>query len=182
MQALSRHTHSYEGIQIICILLTIALFGFSCRKQEEFTIEPQIELISFTSIPNQRGIDEKGRLVFSFKDKDGDIGLEDNDTNTSPFRPSDAYYHNCFISYFKKENGSFNKVIFPGFSLNMRLPFITPEGNKKSIKGEIEAELFINDYQPNKTHDTIYLEVYIVDRALHESNVIQTDPIVIRKY
>jgi len=61
---------------------------------------------------------------------------------------------------------------------NARIPVLTPDGSNKSIKGEIEDTLFIYNYESE--FDTIMFEAYIVDRALHKSNTIET-PIIIRK-
>jgi hypothetical protein len=161
------------------ILFTVfALVFLSCTKEEQFPIVPEIKYESFIRLFNPNsGLFERGVLTISFTDGDGDIGL----------RPSDTvppYDYNLFIDYFEIQNGDTVKVaIIDPISLdtitfNQRIPILTPGGSNKSIKGEIEDTLFIYNY--SSPFDTIMFELYIVDRALHQSNVIQT-PLILRK-
>jgi hypothetical protein len=102
------------------------------------------------------------------------------------------YDYNLFIRYFEQKNGIFEEVflITPSYindstivydtaSFNGRIPILTPAGKNKSISGEIEDTLFVNN--PLSSFDTIMFEVSIKDRLLNESNTIQTPPIVIKK-
>jgi len=144
---------------------------FSCSKPKLYPVEPQISYQGFTLLLNQDSITEKGVLKFSFTDGDGDIGLTQADTLP-------PYDFNLYITYFEKQNGVYKKVDLAS-TLNGRIPILTPEGDVKSIKGDIQDTLFINN--PLSTFDTIKYEIYIVDRALHKSNVIQTPDIVVKK-
>lgn len=156
-------------------ILLIFFFSFilfsSCQKTEKYPDIPQIEFVGITKIINPNNIVEKVVLKISFTDGDGDIGLTQNDTLP-------PYDYNFFIKYFEKQNGEFVEIIFEHFSFNARIPILTPEGRNKSIKGEIQDTIIINTMS---VYDTIRFETYIVDRALHESNVITT-PDVITKY
>jgi hypothetical protein len=161
------------------ILFTILVFtAISCGKEEDFPVVPEIKYESFLRLYNPNsGLFERGVLTISFTDGDGDIGLRPRDTVP-------PYDYNFFIDYYEIQFGDTVKVdIIDPISLdtltfNQRIPMLTPGGANKSIKGEIEDTLFIYNY--SSPFDTIMFEMYIVDRALHQSNVIQT-PLILRK-
>lgn len=156
--------------------LIILLFS-SCLKREEYPIEPHIEYINFVKYSNQAGIEDKGTLIFSFTDGDGDIGLTAGDT-LAPFNKEGDYYYNLYIFYNELQNGVLTPIDLP-LPFHTRLPVITPSGNNKAIKGEMEVKLDI--YNPLSTFDTISFDFYLIDRALHKSNMISTPLIVVQK-
>lgn len=157
-------------------VVVIAVFVLAaCRPREKYPVEPAIEFISLEKITEQ-GNDKDVRLTFSFKDGDGDIGLDDDDLY-SPFDTSSLFYYNCFISYFEKQNGEFVEVELP-LSLNMRIPRLSKEVSE-SIEGEIYLDLYA--VNPFSRFDTIRYELFIVDRALNYSNVITTSEFVVDK-
>jgi hypothetical protein len=83
------------------------------------------------------------------------------------------YDYNLFINYYELQNGdSVRVVISDSNEFNARIPMLTPRGSNKSISGIIEDTLFMYNYQ--STFDTIMFDAYLVDRSLHESNVINT--------
>ena len=160
---------SITYILVITILMTIS---WSCRRDEEYPIIPEITYDDFILLLNtQTGIIERGVLKFSFKDGDGDIGLYQSDT-------APPYDFNLFIDYYEIQNRDTVQIYLidptsgDTSTFNARIPILTPRGSDKSIKGEIEDTLFI--YDPTSAFDTIMFKVYLVDRALHKSNVIQT--------
>jgi hypothetical protein len=166
----------------IISLIILFIFSFGCTKENKYPIEPHIDLISFDKITDSLGIDQQGVIGLSFTDGDGDIGLT-NDQNTGNFK------YNLFIKYFEKKNGKFQEIILttpnaitgkPDTLLfNGRIPYVTPQGRIKSIKGEIYDTLYINN--PASTYDTIKYEIFIEDRALHKSNIVTTPDIIINK-
>lgn len=163
---------------LLIILFAGIIFYTSCREKEKYPPVPHIEYLDFTKISNVQGIDEKGILKFSFTDGDGDIGLTESDT-FPPFNPGSIFYYNLFIASYKKKNG----VFIQDSSSNGRIPVITPSGQNKSIKGNIEVELFINNPQPPFTnYDTIYFEASIADRLQNISNIIRTPDIIVKKH
>jgi len=156
--------------KIFIIIFSFILF-FACQKIEKYPDIPEIEFVGVTRIINPDNIIDKVVLKISFTDGDGDIGLTQNDTLP-------PYDYNFFIKYFEKRDGEFVEVVLKDFSFNARIPVLTPEGRNKSIKGEIQDTIIVNTMS---AYDTIRFETYIVDRALHESNVIIT-PDIITKY
>ncbi|MBC8489685.1 MAG: hypothetical protein H8D45_27005 [Bacteroidetes bacterium] len=164
------------------ILLIIAGVVYSCKKMEEYPVIPAIEYEDFIKLYNpSQGIFDRGVFKISFTDGDGDIGLTQNDTLP-------PYEYNLFITYYEIQYGDTVEVVLTKYNhetgqydtltFNGRIPILTPQGSNKSIKGEIEDTLFIYNYSSD--FDTIMYDAYIVDRALHKSNVVQT-PLIIRK-
>ncbi len=172
--------------KLIPFFLIISLIAVhACKKYEDYPPEPKIEFLDFVLLRDAQGIDQRGVLRFSFTDGDGNIGLYDYDSVP-------PYDYNLFIRYFEQKNGKFEEVflITPSYindstivydtaTFNGRIPILTPAGKNKSISGEIEDTLFVNN--PLSPFDTIMFEVSIKDRVLNESNTIQTPPIVIKK-
>ena len=161
------------------LLFTVLLIFFSgCNNEEDYPIIPEIEFEDFILLLNtQTNIIERGVLRISFRDGDGDIGLTEADT-------AKPYDFNLFIDYFEIQNKDTVPVYLVDpisgdtSTFNARIPVLTPKGSDKSIKGEIEDTLFI--YDPTSSFDTIMFRVYLMDRALHKSNVVET-PLIRRK-
>lgn len=163
-------------IRLFLPLLLFALL-FSCEKPEKYPLTPEITFGSFTKVVNAQGKDEKGILKISFTDGDGDIGLASGDT-LAPYNSGSIFYYNFFIDYYEKQHGVYTKVELD-LTNNSRIPIITPDGENKSVKGDIEIVLFINN--PFSVYDTICYDVSICDRALNVSNIIRTPDIIIEK-
>ena len=90
-----------------------------------------------------------GEGIISFSYTDGDGDLGLDERDTlPPFGFNDAHYYNMVVDYLKCVNGEFVKT--PLLSWNVQ----------------------------TQTYDTVKFEIRILDRALHESNVIQTEAII----
>lgn len=163
------------------VILILFISGFvSCFKKANYSSIPEIKYLDFTKKQDTKGIDQTGILRLEFIDGDGDIGMDESDT-FPPFDLESNYYYNCFIKYFEKQNGFFKEVVLP-INYNIRIPYLTPKGQSKSIKGELKVELFINNPDPSHLkYDTICFDVYILDRNLNKSNVIRTPELKIKK-
>ena len=110
-------------------------------------------------------------------DGDGDIGLSDA-YNQPPFDTGSTYYHNLFLDYDTLENGAWRRVDFQ-LPLYYRIPVITPTGQNKTLEGEITYRFTDWPTIPNTPWDTVRYTVKLVDRALHESNIVRTVEIIL---
>ena len=158
---------------------------FSCKKSQTFEDTPYIEYRKFEQLKNAEGKDSIGILHFYFRDGDGDLGLQARDT-FPPFNKEGDHYYNFIISYFEKQQGEWVKIAppppFPGgdtVSNSSRIPYLTPEGQIKTLEGDLFMELFTNN--PFSPYDTIKYEFSIEDRALNRSNQESTPEIVLSK-
>ena len=157
----------------------------ACQKPVEYPIEPKITYEGFTYLFNADSIfSGEGIISFSYTDGDGDLGLDDADT-LAPFGPNDAHYYNLIVDYMKCVNGQFVKTpllswnaqtqSFDTVSFNARFRRLRDSEDPKAISGTMDYTLMVqNPFSPD---DTVKFEIRVFDRALHESNVIQTDPI-----
>ena len=158
--------------KILILLITLLLSGLSCKKIESLPEIPSISFNSFilkdtTDVLGNEG--KIGELIFDFEDGDGDIGLTQPD-NLSV----DSTNFNLFFTLFGKIDGEFIEVSENDLEtpLNYRIPYIEKEGQNKALKGEIQVDF---RYYHTFEYDTIKYSFFIVDRALHKSNV-ETTP------
>lgn len=173
-------------------LSMVLLLAAACQKPVEYPIEPHIDYTGFTYLFNADStFSGEGVVSFAYTDGDGDLGLDDSDT-TYPFGFNDPHYYNMVVDYLKAENGVFVKtpllsphvptnpadtlVLYDTVTFNARFCRLRDSEEPKAISGTIDYKLTVqNPFSPN---DTIKFEIHILDRALHESNVIQTEAII----
>jgi hypothetical protein len=164
------------ALKITVWVFLVTMMLYSCRKPENYSEIPEIEYLSFfirdtTDLLGNRGL--VGELTFSFVDGDGDIGLRQPADTVDPEDPD---YTDLFFTMYVMQNGVLteldeNDLQFP---LNYRIPYLEPEGQDPSLKGEIKVEFLYLFFE----YDTIQYDFYIIDRALHESNV-ESTPLMI---
>jgi hypothetical protein len=166
----------------------------SCKEKEIYSNIPLLDYNSVYFLQSD-GKDSLMKLIFSFKDGDGDIGLGSADT-FAPFNPVfdslteaslNKYYFNCYVGYKEKVGGVFVPYIPIGstdtFAYNFRVQNLTPEGRHKAIRGELELDIPISPSQRQSLFDTdtVIYSIYIYDRSLNQSNEIETPPIIWRR-
>ncbi|MBX0290253.1 hypothetical protein K3G63_07375 [Hymenobacter sp. HSC-4F20] len=191
---------------ILRTLCCVALFGFtgagavSCISPPDYSDTPEIE---FKNIYTQRfdraiGTYDSVAVTVAFKDGDGDLGLNNGETSP-PFNEfnivgrdtiPNKYYNNYFMSLQVQEtDGTYSDLPLTGLNFNSRYPLLTPEsqGDRKApLKGDLTLGLkifqgSIQSFRPDLPMPlSVRFKVYIVDRALHESNTVLTSPITIR--
>lgn len=151
-------------------MLLVGVLLSACLKTEEFPKEPHIKFKSYEQSP------DSAKLTISFTDGDGDIGLDQGDT-LAPYNPGSLWYHNFFVEYYTMQNGQWELQQFT-LPLYYRIPVITPTGQNKALQGDIAVEISPL-VLPQAPGDSIRFGVRIADRALHESNTVFTDAIVV---
>lgn len=178
-----------KTILIIACVTLVALAA--CQKKVEYPIEPHINYEGFTYLLNEDGsFSGTGIVAFSYTDGDGDLGLDETD-DMPPFGVNDPYYYNMWVDYMKLVDGQFVKtpllsphvpttpddtiVLYDTVSFNARFHRLRNNDDPKAISGLMEYTMPVQN--PLSPNDTIKFEIRIFDRALHESNVIQTEPI-----
>lgn len=156
-----------------CILYVVMMFlACSCHEWETYSEIPHIEFLEYQLLIDADSVPQKGVIVFSFTDGDGDIGLKENETEP-------PYDYNLFIEYLELHDGEWKHHVNEmgdTVNFNSRIPVITPAGDDKNILGTIYDTVSLNKYSPV---DTFKYIIYIKDRALNVSNSIETPPILI---
>tara|TARA_Y100000385_G_C12911289_1_gene558473 strand:+ start:215 stop:682 length:468 start_codon:yes stop_codon:yes gene_type:complete len=143
----------------------------SCFKSEEYPIEPII------SDPIFLISGDSAKLTFSFTDGDGDIGLPPGDT-LAPYNPDSYYHYNLYVDYYEKddENGWQRGRDLEGDSIvfQYRLKPIVVKGRARGIKGTMDVTMISFANPLSSQSDTIRFTIKLIDKALNESNVIET--------
>lgn len=157
-------------LAIIFTPITALALLIGCTNPPDYPIEPKIEFLSLTKDTLRRGAgtEDTTFVTFSFTDGDGDIGSDDS------------------LQLNVKDNRI--STITP-----LKIPFVPELGASNGIKGEITARLFTtccifpdplldpcNDEMASYPYDQVIYDIYITDRAGHQSNTIQVDPIFIQ--
>jgi hypothetical protein len=162
-------------VKILIIPTIVLLNGLSCQKIESLPEIPSISFKSFILKDTTDALGNEGKigeLTFDFEDGDGDIGLTQPDSLSA-----DSTNFNLFFTMFDKIDGEFIKVPEDDLKapLNYRIPYIKKEGQNKALKGEIQVDFIYLLFE----YDTFKYSFFIVDRALHKSNVETTPEIVL---
>jgi hypothetical protein len=155
------------------VLLLVGALG-ACFKKKQFSDVPAIQFIAFQKLT------DSAKIVLSFQDGDGDIGLAADQTN-APYDIASKYHYNLYMVYYEKDDiqGWIPGTDLNGDSIVFRnriLPIYT--GKAKGLEGNIIATVEPLYYNPFSTqNDTIKYKIQLIDRALHESAWIETPEI-----
>ena len=136
----------------------------SCKKENVYPIEPVIEM------SDRQQYQSPSMMIVSFTDGDGDVGFAEGDT-LYPYNYTgengNKYYYNLLLYYFEKIDDEWVPVEL-AINYFYRVPYLTPTGQNKSLKGEIEVAISLPANRP----DSIRFEIELIDRALNESNML----------
>lgn len=155
----------------------------SCKKSSSpFSNVPQIELKGIYKFENDNGKDSFIELELQLKDGDGNFGLDENDT-AGNFAFGMPGYYNLHVAIWQYKNKKWFKPVIPASpkdtaNLNYRLPVITPSGRNKWIDAKLIYKAKANAYDLRA--DTIKYQIFVFDRSLNKSNVVETEPIKIK--
>ena len=149
---------------------------FGCPEPPNY---PEYPVISFDSFYAEG---EVGYITIAFTDGDGDIGLTSTMTD-APYDTASFYHNNMFVEYWEYNDAldQWEHALDPlnePITFKYRVPWITPEGQNKALKGTIQVKIEPNYRDLNSPYsDSIRYRVMLVDRELHESEWVFTPPI-----
>jgi len=143
----------------------------------EIVTYPDTPVIDYKSFSLYKTTDDLGNSIFlgklevEFTDGDGDVGIEQPDSANL----ADSLKYNFFTRLYNFNNGVFEEITGSGGEQNFRIPYITREGQNKTLKGTItiDFEYKIIEY------DTIFYTFYMMDRGFHRSNVDTSQVIIL---
>lgn len=145
--------HSY------LLLALLALAG--CETDPVFPDEPQIRFVSITPAVATAFTADEIQVTIHYEDGDGDLGYTGDPVN------------NLFLTDLRAAFvGNSGRV--SAFSFES----LTPDTKNPSIQGDITITLTTPPY--DSAEEPLTLEIYLVDRAGHESNRITTTGITIQ--
>lgn len=154
------------------LLLTWA----SCTQPPDYPIEPviQYERVTKNTMIQGDGTEDQTWITISFTDGDGDLGF---------FKQGSTQVETDLFIRDLRLNAVTEKFT---------IPFVPELGAANGISGEINFRLYTTccifpewvtgqpapcDTSPEYPMDTVQYEIYIKDRAGHESNRVVTEPI-----
>ncbi len=183
------------GIGFIFLLMV----SISCFRDPDFPATPTI---TYKSIALKPGSIE---VKLNFTDGDGDLGLSENDLLSPPFDSIKVYdsllkerietninrINYDFTFLFRNVNGDFKTCSdslescseLLGRRLNLfkgHFEDYNPDRKKRPISGELTFNIISPLIATELQGKTIKLKIFIKDRALNNSNTIETDTLLIR--
>ena len=151
-----------KGFYIVFLLLFVGGLA-SCLQGVKYPPEPQITYEKYTVTDSMDILGNPTShfilITFGFTDGDGNIGEAESSTTK-----------NLFLIEYGIENGVRQSPVESAY----RMPDITPAGQNKSLKGEVDIDILLFANYP---YDSVQYEIYIKDRSNNESNIITT-PII----
>jgi len=165
---------------VILVSVSLTVFFSGCKREVTFPPEPAITFKEFKKLGN-----DSAQIIISFTDGDGDIGLAQDDT-FPPHNNGSKDYYNFFMRYYYKDtNGNFvpylaylnTDTVLDTLDFNYRVPYLTQNGQKESLTGDIIITMQPFPIYYVNGHQTIRYEIYIRDRELNQSNKVMSDDI-----
>ena len=144
---------------------------WACAEAPDYSEIPEIEYEGLSKKLMRQGdqFTDSLYIYFSFKDGDGDIGYADSDPRKDIV---------VIDTRTQVEQERF------------KMPMVPEQGTGNGISGEVTVRIYSTcclfpagippcSAPPSFPTDTMAYEIYILDRAGHESNRIRTDPVVL---
>lgn len=150
-------------------------FAMGCLETVEYPPEP---IITFNRYELLDSVDVLGNDVtycsvyIDFTDGDGDLGLQPSDT-IGPYHVDSLFHNNLLVDYYEN-HGNGMELIELSPSYSGRIPYLTPPGQNKQLKGTIRYLMDVS----YRSSDTVQFDLRLVDRALNVSNL-ETTPIIL---
>lgn len=137
------------------LILLVAPLLFSCQKDEEISNVPQISFVSISPSTAEEFIDEI-TIKISYFDANGDLG--ENDPNVK----------NLFLT------DNRNNITY-----QYRIQQLAPDNATIAIEGDLDILLSSTGITDGSNSQTATFDIYVVDRANNQSNIITSSPITI---
>lgn len=166
------------------LFLAIPVLLSGCLKQEEFPDEPILTFKSlvqtYEAVPNDPDPALFVYITVGFTDGDGDIGLDDGDTQ-SPFGQDEAHYFNYILEFKRRTGGVWTDI---DSDWPYRMKRISPSGQDPTLNGEIEVK--VGPYPGPRillpgifVGDTLQAYIRLEDRSLNMSNTVTSEEFVL---
>jgi hypothetical protein len=187
MKKLSSLFTKGSAFAFACSLLNAFLLS-GCLTEPKFPIEPEIRFESIRKInippdPNIVGGGARDSVIITlhFQDGDGDLGLSQAQQNEEPWNSSKNYVVETLVkrgsTWQEYRDISGNRA---DYSSNFP-PLVELSSKPNPIEGTLDFSItFLKSIlNPNAPNDTLMFKVFIRDRALHQSNLVDTEPIAV---
>lgn len=171
----------------LLLFLSFLFLLTGCFEPPDLPVVPVI-IGADLELTAKDGIDagraDVARITIEFEDGDGDLGLSDADLENDAYKPlkpngdPNKYNNNFFATGYIKNGDDITPIEFDLQSSVIEQRFDRLSDSNSAIAGTLTytIDVFYGISGTNlAAGDSIYYEVHIVDRELHESNVLATD-------
>ena len=172
----------------ILFLLSPLLFAAltSCDDGPKFEDTPFLEWRSDDYEIDDVTNNSKVIMTTYFTDGDGDVGREGSSFDCEDQYEAFINDFDMYVRYFEKVSGNYVEIV-PGVDGNLDsclpfhnyLPNLTPEGQNKTLEGEIELRFNFTGLPLNPGVDSVRFELQLQDRAGNRSNIANSPSIFI---
>ncbi len=147
-----------------------------CSNKDTNSKVPKLAFLDQFVVSAPAGYDSLIELHIEYFDGDGDIGLNESDTN-GVFKFGEYAFYNLFCTMYVKQNGFWVKPLNPFNPIDTlvfheRLPNVTPSSENKRLRGDIT--LYIPARPLELRRDSVRFEIQMWDRALNKSNLLKS--------
>lgn len=126
------------------------------------------------------------RLIYDFKDCDGNVGLSSGDTLGS-FAPDSYFHFNLRIDMQYRVRGEWQPYPLLGeVGLNSRIPNLPNDASDDLLEGKIDKYVSVIEISQPVIQgldtfyvDTIRFDATLIDRNLNESNIASSPPYIL---
>jgi hypothetical protein len=152
-----------NGLKYFILFITICAGSFACTPDPVFPAEPILTFKEYS----YNGSDTL-KVVFSFTDGDGDIGVTPvgNDSNM------------VLTLYYKGPDGQFH-VARPGVSLVDSIYYTYRIPELPESQSGLEGDIYLVINPEFMLYDTIQFNAFLLDQTAHKSAVVRTPETVI---
>ena len=162
--------------RLFIVIACVVLISFYSCKKALYSAIPTIEQLKLSK-QTLKSNDPKDSLLISFYvyDGDADLGVDRNQPTEDIAQPMDVS-----VDIYMDESRTIQNLRFYFPESNGAIP-----GAGKGIEGLCNVyitgkQLKIDSTVFPKSADTLYLKVYVVDKAGHKSNTLFTNPIYLK--
>jgi hypothetical protein len=177
----------------ICLGLVLLLAMEGCRKEPNYAKEPHIE---YQNIEHATKQDQLGSpfetITFAvrFQDGNGDLGLSNEKDHPDTLPPYaflnpdntlNRFHYNFFIDTFVKKDGVFvpHRLPNPNFPHHGRFLRLSQDDRIEPLEGILKYTLRLSPDDQLQVGSVVKFRLSIADRALNESNTVETDEITL---
>jgi len=167
---------TFRSFLYILFILIVCSF-VACRKVPKFSDTPNISYLNITVntyFDDLIKVSADSVVIgIHVQDGNGDIGeTVENRTDAKI---------NYLVDLYRKTNGVFLPVVLSSLTYNGHTPLLSPISAPGPIEGDIYYKINFPYSFSQVQNDTLKFAVKIKDRAGNVSNIVETDPVIIRK-
>ena len=160
----------------------IVLMAGGCADIPKYDLSPAIEFAGIDQFDSEDALGNPVKLVritLAFEDGDGDLGEDPQSEERRNFLEANGGWGNYRVEVLRLQNEKWERHPMPLLdSIPLMFPFLKTDGSRGPIRGKLDFDI---DFPPGTGSKITPLKfiVKIRDRELRESNIVETDSILV---